>query len=289
MAYSAYLRRREHQPGMASANPFEGVGGAPPPQGGGDTLLDRLVPLSDVTPQDVYDSGAIGSGPAAAAGFLQDNPDGIGAHAEAGRRHNIRRLFGAGTSYLPTTQGQDALAQLRQDHDANLAQIQEQVSAGTDQARTRAQATEAQLREAGMLNLADQFNRAQRMIAFDTARRGTLGGSRSIERTRRAELDQLAGAGRVATGARSAAQQQYNAEVTPLLQLQQQAARESPFARIGAGLTLQDLQDRASGAGGTFDLQQQLLAADRSYDQQQAQALYGGLASVGAGIREGSK
>lgn len=191
-----------------------------------------------------------------------------------------------GSEYLPGADSRTQIEGLRAQEDAQRQALMEGAQGGLDQAALRAQATEAQLREAGMLGLADQFRRAQRSIAFDAARRGTLGGSRSLERTQDADTAFQAGVGQVAANAAQSAASQFQQESAPFRGVQQQA-QQSPFSAIGADIAMRDIQNRGQGAGGEFGLQQQRTAVQDQYDQTIGGLVGGGLSSIAGGIRSG--
>lgn len=258
-------------------------------------LLDQIGTTDrqdEASFQDLYDVGVGEGGSAGRAGnlLLDDSyadPDTRNqAYDEQYAQNQQDALFGIGAPYLPTGEASRQIESLRSDEDLGREALNAQVQQGEADARQRAKILESQLRDAGMLQLADQFRRAQRGIAFDTARRGTLGGSRSIERAQEAELARQSGASQVALGAQQAGQQLFQQETAPLYQLQQQA-QASPFSQLGTNLALQDVQSRGQGAGGTFNLEQQRTAADQQADATQGAILGGTLSAIGGGVTAG--
>lgn len=125
-----------------------------------------------------------------------------------------------------------------------------QAVAGAD---TRAANTLNQIKSAGLSGLANQFRRSQRDIAFDTARRGTIGGSRSIERNQQAQATAEAGIGGVLNSATSQANAQRNAELAPIYGFQQNLAQGDPMQQFGVQNQLQNINLQGQAAQGQFD------------------------------------
>ena len=150
-------------------------------------------------------------------------------------------------------------------------------------ARTRSEATFNQIRQAGLAGLAQQFKRSQRAIAFDTARRGTLGGSRTIERGAQAQGRVQQGVGNVLNQAQGAANQQLNQDRAGIFGFQQQLAGRDPFASISAQGELNNLQQQGQSALGQFDLSQQQDAIRSGAARNRAQNIFGTLGAIGTG------
>lgn len=152
------------------------------------------------------------------------------------------------------------------------------------QADTRAATTFNQIRQAGLAGLAEQFRRSQKAIAFDTARRGTLGGSRSIERVTEAQGAAERGAGDVLNQAQGAANAQRSQELANIFGFEQGLASNDPFQAISSQNQLASIQQQGQAALGQFDLSQQLADVKQGTSMNNAQALFGGLSSLGTGI-----
>lgn len=199
-------------------------------------------------------------------------------------RSRLDPYFGQYASYLPGGEYDQQLTDLRGQEDAGLAALDAPVQQALGDARTRAQLTEAQLRNAGMLGLANQLQTSQRNIAFDTARRGTLGGSRSIERSQQAQGQYQAGIGQVAAQAAQAGENQFRQDVAPVFGAQQQAYGQSPLSGLGNQFLMEDLNQRGQGAQGQFDISNTQNQIRQNADMNRAQSILGTLGSVAGGI-----
>lgn len=152
------------------------------------------------------------------------------------------------------------------------------------QADVRARNTEAQLKQAGLAGAADQFRRSQRNIAFETARRGTLGGSRSIERNAEAQQGLNQDINSVLTNASQAAEQQRLSESAQAFGLEQQLASGDPFANISTQNQLASIQQRGQAATGQFDLANQREAVRSGTAMNRAGFISNALGNVGMGL-----
>lgn len=288
--------------------PTKRSAGAQPAPLGAQGLLDRLAPSmpdGPISPEMLLEAGyqpkqvavpGEDRGPLERGGRLPRlAPEDLTQLSQDELRERYQSVlptledtFGGYSSYLPNGQAQPVVDSLRAAEDEQADLLSQKVGQQIGLARQRAQATEAQLRDAGMLQLANQFKTANRNIAFDTARRGTLGGSRSIERSQQAELARSAGASQVALDAARAGADQFRRDVNPLLSFERQAL-SGGFGDAANQFQLEDLQNLASGAQGQFNIDQTRQNIQRGADQARAGAIYGGLNSIAQGIRYGGR
>ena len=152
------------------------------------------------------------------------------------------------------------------------------------QADVRADNTFNQIKQAGLAGVADQFRRSQRSIAFDTARRGTLGGSRSIERGAQAQQGANQDINSVLSQATQAADQQRLSDLGPAFALQQQIAGGDPFANLLHQNQLNSIQQQGQVATGQFDLSDQRENVRAGSDMNRASAISNAFGNVGLGI-----
>jgi len=148
----------------------------------------------------------------------------------------------------------------------------------------RAATTFNQIKQAGLSGLAEQFRRSQKAIAFDTARRGTLGGSRSIERVGEAQNQAQIGAGDVLNQAQGAANNQRSQGLANIFGFESSLAQNDPFQAISAQNQLGAMQQQGQAAMGQFDLSQQRQDVRQGTSMNNANALFGGLSSLGTGL-----
>lgn len=172
-------------------------------------------------------------------------------------------------------------AQQHSDFQTQAQPIVREAVAGVD---ARAQNTLSQIKQAGLAGVADQFRRSQRNIAFETARRGTLGGSRSIERNQGAQNDAQNSIGGVLNQASQAAENQRSQELAPVFGFQQELAGGDPFAQTGLQNQLAGIQQQGQSATGQFDLTQQLENIRAGTAMNRAGFINNAISGVGQGL-----
>jgi hypothetical protein len=177
--------------------------------------------------------------------------------------------------------GATPTAQAEQETAAQLGLLEERY----DEAAARADIREQQLRSAGLLGLANQFGNTRRRIAFDAARRGTMGGSRHLEREAQAEGELDRSAARVAADASQQAQGEREQDIAPLLGLESQLRAGDPYQERRRGLIAQGLADQRTSALGEFDFDQSAEAIRSGSQLNRADLIRQGFATAGAGIR----
>lgn len=175
---------------------------------------------------------------------------GVGALArqqalEAGFDPNSERGLSAIDIFRPTIQAE---RQTQQD----VAALQPAESF----INQRADITEGQLRSAGLLDLAQQFKSSRRQNAFDAARRGTLGGSRNLERTADIEGARDRGIVDIFQNSSQQAEQQRQAQLGQLNTFGGFLRQGDPTQDLRRDLFTQDLQAQGNTARGEFDLSQ---------------------------------
>ena len=150
-------------------------------------------------------------------------------------------------------------------------------------ARLRAETTFNQIKQAGLAGLANQFRSTQRAIAFDTARRGTQGGSRQIERGAEAQGQVQAGVGNVLNQAQGAANSQLSQDRSRIFGFDQQLAGNDPFRTLSVQNQLQGFQQQANSATGQFDIGQQQENIRAGVADNRAANIFGAIDAAGTG------
>jgi hypothetical protein len=184
---------------------------------------------------------------------------------------------------LPRLQASDPEFQRAEQFQGLQDQAQPIIAQGNQQADLKAANTFNQIKQAGLSGLAEQFRRSQKAIAFDTARRGTLGGSRQIERGAEAQAQVQQGAGNVLNQAQGAANAQLNQDRAGIFGFQSQLAQADPFDQLSTQNQLQNFQQQGQSALGQFDLSQQQENIRAGSAQNRAQNIFGALSAVGTG------
>lgn len=164
--------------------------------------------------------------------------------------------------------------------ESNVAQLDPAIQ----QADARADVLKNQLRQAGMLQLANDFEGAQRRLAFDAARRGTTGGSTHLERQAGLEGQRERGAASLFASSSQQADQQRRQDLAPLLGFKGQLLQGDPLDATQRGLQGQRLSDQGQSLGMQFDLNQSQLGIDQATEARRAQQLRAPFSFAASGI-----
>ena len=197
------------------------------------------------------------------------------------RQRNLERggsgLGALGGEELQLFEQQFADQQQRGEQEAMLDEEQARRDAEAD---TVAQA----FLNAGLTDLAQQFQSSRRRASFDLARRGLQGGSTDVQRQAGLREQASRGVGQLFNQATAAGEQTRRQGLGAVFGLQQQVAQQNPFAGALQANLLQGIQGRTNLALGDAQAAQQMAGVNDRYSQQIGTALGFGLQTAGQAI-----